>query len=442
MSISQSPAAVPGAVALTASNRRFIIMALLFVTVVINYLDRSNLSIAAPSIAGDFGLHPVQLGLVFSAFGWTYTPLQIPGGWLVDRVHPRVLYPLTILCWSVATLSLGLSTGFLVLIVLRMVVGLFEVPSFLINNRIATTWFGERERATCIAVYTSAEFVGLAFLTPLLAWLKVSFGWPSVFFFTGVIGLIWAYMFRRTYHDPAQFPGVNQAEIELISDSGGIPDLSSRITARRAARDGSLLRDLGVVLGRRKLWGIYFGHFAWGTTSTFFLTWFPTYLVTYRHLAFIKAGFYASLPFLGAFIGVLCSGALSDWLYRRGFSLSVARKTPIIGGLALSTSIIGANFVNTPALIILFLSLAFFANGLASIHWSLVSATAPERLIGLTSGMFNGVGGLAGITAPIIIGYLLRGGDFTRPLTFIACIALLGACSYIFVVGKLERVAG
>jgi MFS transporter, ACS family, D-galactonate transporter len=116
-------------------------------------------------------------------------------------------------------------------------------------------------------------------------------------------------------------------------------------------------------------------------------------------------------------------------------SLSFARKTPIIGGLALSTSIIGANFVDHPALIILFLSLAFFANGLASIHWSLVSATAPERLIGLTSGVFNGVGGLAGITAPIIIGLLLRGGDFTRP-------SLLGACSYIFVVGKLERVVG
>ncbi len=440
MSFAQTPARGVGA--MTASSRRFLIMALLFVTVVINYLDRSNLSIAAPSIATEFGLHPVQLGVVFSAFGWTYTPLQIPGGWLVDRVHPRVLYPITILFWSIATLCLGLSTGLVMLIVLRMTVGLFEVPSFLMNNRIATTWFGERERATCIAVYTSAEFVGLAFLTPLLAWLKVTFGWPSVFFFTGALGLAWSLVFWRSYRDPAEFPGVNQAEIQLIRSSGGIPDLSHRISTRQAARGGSLWRDFAVVLGRRKLWGIYFGHFAWGTTSTFFLTWFPTYLVTYRHLDFIKAGFYASLPFLGAFVGVLCSGTLSDWLYRRGFSLSVARKTPIISGLALSTSIIGANFVDRPALIILFLSLAFFANGLASIHWSLVSATAPERLIGLTSGVFNGVGGLAGISAPIIIGLLLRGGDFTLPLTFIACIALLGACSYIFVVGKLERVNG
>jgi ACS family D-galactonate transporter-like MFS transporter len=432
--------AAAGAVTAVASRRRFVIMGLLFVTVVINYLDRSNLSIAAPSITTEFALTPVQLGVVFSAFGWTYTPMQIPGGWLVDRLHPRTLFPFTIFLWSVATLGLGLSSGLTMLIVLRMTVGLFEVPSFLINNRIATTWFGERERATCISIYTSAEFVGLAFLTPLLAWLKVTFGWPAVFFFTGVLGIVWSFVFWRSYRDPAAFPGVNEAEITLIRSSGGIPDLSSRIAERRGTGENSLWRDLSIVLGRRKLWGIYFGHFAWGTTSTFFLTWFPTYLVTYRHLDFIKAGFYASLPFIGAFLGVLCSGALSDWLYRRGFSLGFARKTPIIGGLALSTSIVGANFVDSPALIIMFLSLAFFANGLASIHWSLVSATAPERLIGLTSGVFNGVGGLAGITAPIVIGLLLRGGDFARPLTFIACIALLGACSYIFVVGKLERV--
>jgi ACS family D-galactonate transporter-like MFS transporter len=437
------PAAPAAAVpfASTASSRRFIVMGLLFFTVVINYLDRSNLSIAAPSLAEEFTLSPGQLGLVFSAFGWSYTPLQLPGGWLADRVHPRVLYPVTILGWSVATLTLGLSTGLVMLIVLRMTVGLFEVPSFLINNRIATTWFGERERATCIAVYTAGEYVGLAFLTPVLVWLKVSYGWPSVFFATGVLGLLWAGMFWRTYRDPADFPGVNAQEIALIASSGGIPDLSSRIAARREARDGSLWRDLSVVLGRRKLWGIYFGHFAWGTTSSFFLTWFPTYLVNYRHFTFIKAGFYATAPFLAVFCGVLCSGAISDALVRRGFSLSFARKAPIIGGLAISTTILGANYVDSEPMIILFLSIAFFGNGIASIHWSLVSAAAPEKLIGLTSGMFNFTGGIAGILAPIVIGYLLEFGDFRLPLVFISGVAALGVCSYIFVVGKLERVS-
>jgi MFS transporter, ACS family, D-galactonate transporter len=425
---------------MTPTNRRFRIMGLLFVTVVINYLDRSNISIAAPSLASDFHLDPVQLGLVFSAFSWTYTPFQLPGGWLVDRVHPRILYPVVIMLWSLATLSLGLANGLVMLIALRMAVGFFEVPTFLINNRIATTWFGEKERATCIAVYTAAESVGLAFLTPVLVWLKLEFGWPSVFFVTGTLGLFWSFVFFRSYRDPAEHPHVNAAEIRKIADSGGIPDLSRRSAAHRAANRGSLLRDLGIVLGRRKLWGIYFGHFVWGTVGTFFRTWFPTYLVTYRHFTFIKAGFYISLPFLAVCIGVLVSGAVSDLLVRRGFSLTFARKAPIIGGLIFSTSIVGANYVDSEPLIILFLTFAFFCNGVASIHWSLVSATAPERLIGLTSSVFNFMGGIAGILSPIVIGFLLRAGDFRLPLVFIAVIEALGVCSYIFVVGKLERV--
>jgi len=426
---------------MTPSRRRFVVMTLLFVTVVINYLDRSNMSVAAPALVAAFHLDPVQLGLVFSAFGWTYTPFQLPGGWLVDRVHPRVLYPVTIMLWSLATLTLGLATGLLSLIVLRMAVGLFEVPTFLINNRIATTWFGEKERATCIAVYTAAESVGLAFMTPLLFWLKVAFGWPSVFFFTGALGLVWACIFFRGYRDPPEMPGVNAAELRLIEDDGGIPDLSSRGAARRAAQTGSPWRDLAIVLGRRKLWGIYFGHFVWGTIGTFFRSWFPTYLVTYRHFTFIKAGFYVSLPFIAVFCGVLFSGVISDGLVRRGYSLTFARKAPIIGGLVLSTSIVGANYVDNQELIILFLTFAFFCNGVASIHWSLVSATAPERLIGLTSSVFNCLGGVAGILSPIIIGFLLRAGDFRLPLVFIAVIEVLGVFSYIFVVGRLERVA-
>jgi ACS family D-galactonate transporter-like MFS transporter len=424
-----------------ATNRRFLVMGLLFVTVAINYLDRSNISIAAPSMATEFNLDPVQLGLVFSAFAWTYTPFQLPGGWLTDRVHPRILYPAIIMLWSLATLTTGLANGLIALIAIRMAVGFFEVPTFLINNRIATTWFGEKERATCIAVYTAAESVGLAFMNPVLVWLKVEYGWPSVFFFTGALGLIWSLVFYRTYRDPVDTPGVNEAEIALIAESGGIPDLSQRMEARRREGVGSAWRDLRIVLSRRKLWGIYFGHFVWGVVGTFFRTWFITYLVNYRHFTFIKAGLYGSMPFIAVFLGVLFSGAVSDLAVRRGFSLTFARKAPIIGGLMLSTCIVGANFVDSEPLIMGFLTLAFFGNGVASIHWSLVSATAPERLIGLTSSVFNFMGGIAGIVAPIIIGVLLKAGDYRLPLIFIAIIEILGVLSYIFVVGKLERVS-
>jgi ACS family D-galactonate transporter-like MFS transporter len=138
---------------------------------------------------------------------------------------------------------------------------------------------------------------------------------------------------------------------------------------------------------------------------------------------------------------VICSGLLSDFYVRRGGSLSVARKTPIVGGMVLSSIIIGANFVDSAPLLIMFMAIAFFANGLASIHWSLVSAVAPERLIGLISGAFNFVGSIAFITTPIVIGGLLTGGSITAPLTFISVTAAIGACSYIFLVGRVERVA-
>jgi ACS family D-galactonate transporter-like MFS transporter len=146
------------------------------------------------------------------------------------------------------------------------------------------------------------------------------------------------------------------------------------------------------------------------------------------------------MPFVTVFLGVLLSGALSDLLVRRGFSLTFARKAPIIGGLIFSTSLVGANFVDSEPLIMGFLTFAYFCNGVASIHWSLVSATAPERLIGLTSSVFNFMGGMAGVVTPIVIGFLLKGGDYRMPLIGIAVIEVLGVLSYIFVVGKLERV--
>ena len=155
---------------------------------------------------------------------------------------------------------------------------------------------------------------------------------------------------------------------------------------------------------------------------------------------YIKSGFLASLPFLAAFIGVLCSGFLSDWMIRRGASVGAARKTPIITGLLISTAMIGANYADSTNWVIFFLALAFFGNGLASITWSLVSALAPTRLLGLTGGVFNLIGNLSAIVTPLIIGFLVQGGSFAPAIAYVAALALLGALSYILLVGKVERV--
>jgi ACS family D-galactonate transporter-like MFS transporter len=410
---------------------------MLFVSVVINYLDRANLSVAAPQLAKDLGFDDAQKGYILAAFGWTYAALQVPGGWLVDKIPPRILYPVAIALWSLATIGLGFVGSVAGLIGLRLLVGALEAPSYPINSRVVTTWFPERERATAVGFYTSGQFVGLAFLSPVLYALQQAFGWQMVFLVTGGVGVLWAAVWYACYREPRDCRAANAAEIALIRDGGGFVDLA----ATQKTRPGFRWADLAIVISHRKLWGLYLGQFCLTSTLWFFLTWFPTYLVDFRGMDFIKAGMLGSVPFLAAFAGVNCSGILSDRLVRAGWSLGMARKLPIITGLLISSSIIGANYVESPALVILFLSLAFFGNGLASITWSLVSAIAPERLLGLTGGMFNFVGNLASVSVPIVIGYLVKGGDFAPAITYIAVTALAGAVCYGLVVGKVERLA-
>ncbi|QUH01960.1 MFS transporter [Saccharopolyspora erythraea] len=420
----------------TASRARVVIAVLLFGTVVINYLDRSNLSIALPAIAEELELSKAQQGLLLSAFGWTYAAMQIPGGWLVDRIRPRVLYPLCLVLWSLATLFMGMVGGFVALIVLRLMVGACEAPAYPINSRVATVWFPERERATAIGFYTSGQFIGLALLTPVLSWLQAAVSWHWVFILTGLVGIVWGVVWYLGYREPRE-SRANAAEVELIRSGGGLVDLVDEQPKRARITRG----DLATVLGRRKLWGIYLGQFCLTSTLWFFLTWFPTYLVDYRGMDYIKSGFLAALPFVAALVGVLASGLVSDFLLRRGTSLGMARKAPIIIGLLLSTLMVGASFTDSTAMVIAFLSVAFFGNGLASITWSLVSALAPERLLGLTGGTFNFIGNLSSIATPIVIGFLVTEDSFTPAFGYMTVVTLLGILSYVLLVGRVERVS-
>jgi ACS family D-galactonate transporter-like MFS transporter len=226
--------------------------------------------------------------------------------------------------------------------------------------------------------------------------------------------------------------------MELIETGGGLVDLGSAGANKQKRKLN--WADLATVFKYRKLWGVYIGQFAVTSSQWFFLTWFPTYLVEYRHLSILKSGIYVSLPFIAAFVGTQLSGFLSDRILRMGHTLGMARKAPIIFGLLLSSSIVGANFVNAPELVIAFMALAFFGNGMASIGWSLISHVAPKPLIGLTGGTFNFISNLSGIATPLIIGYLAKGGNFAPGLTYIATVAVIGALAYILMIGKLERV--
>lgn len=416
------------------SRARFAMLALIATGTLVNYLDRTVLGIAAPALTRDLGIDAAVMGLVFSAFSWSYAASQVPGGLFLDRFGTRITYALSVGFWSLFTLLHALAGGLTSLLGLRLALGVSEAPCFPANSRVVATWFPQSERAFATAVYTVGEYVGLAFLSPLLFWLLVNHGWRSLFIACGAIGFAFMLLWIVKYRDPPEHKGVNAAELDLIAAGGGLAGSDGRTVRIDWSKAGRLLRF-------RQMWGICIGQFAGNSTLVFFLTWFPTYLATERHMAFLKIGFYAVLPFIAASVGVLFGGWWSDTMLRRGMSANVARKAPIITGLLLASTIISANFVQSNTAVIAILSLAFFAQGMAALGWTLVSDIAPKGMLGLTGGIFNLAANLAGIVTPLVIGVIVAGtGSFFYALAFVGALALMGALAYIFVLGDVKRI--
>ena len=413
---------------------RYFILALLTIGTMINYLDRTVLGIAAPSLREELAIDAATMGIVFSAFSWTYAAMQIPGGIFLDRFGTKLTYFLSLTFWSLSTLLHGIATNLASLLTFRFALGVSEAPCFPTNSRVVATWFPQQERAFATGVYTVGEYVGLAFLSPLLFWIMGAFGWRALFFVVGIAGVLFGLFWWVSYREPHESKTVNQAELDYIAAGGGI-------VTQKTAQTKFEWRLVGKLLRFRQLVGICIGQFAGNSTLVFFLTWFPTYLATERHMGWLKIGFFTVLPFIAASAGVLFGGWLSDWLLKRGRSANIARKLPIITGLLLASVIVTANYVDNDYMVIGILSLAFFAQGMAALGWTLVSDIAPKGLLGLTGGIFNFAANLAGIITPLVIGLIVAAtGSFVGALMFIAVVALIGAFSYIFVVGDIRRI--
>jgi len=224
----------------------------------INYLDRSNLSVAAASLGKDLQLSTVEMGLIFSAFGWTYAILQIPGGLIADRFGPRILYAFCLITWSITTLLQGFTRGFISLFGLRLATGAFEAPCYPINNRIVTSWFPNHERASAIALYVSGQFIGLAFFTPVLVTIQYYFGWQGLFITTGLVGLLWGIIWYFFYRDPLDHPRVNHEELEYIEKGGALIAGKKDKSNQPSTWNWTNLKQ---VFTNRTLWGVTLASF-------------------------------------------------------------------------------------------------------------------------------------------------------------------------------------
>jgi len=416
------------------SRARFAVLALLAVAVTINYLDRAIVGIAAPSFKSEFHLDAATLGLMFSAFSWSYFAAQVPVGIMLDRLGPRIIYALALAGWSFFTLLQAFAGGIGALIGFRLGLGLSEAPCFPANSSIVGMWFPRRERARAIGIYTAAEYIGLGFLSPVLFWILKAFGWRSLFVLTGSLGLLFALVWWIKYRDPDQSKTANRAELAMIAVDGGIAAYGKHLIKFEWRHIAELFRH-------RQIWGLCIGQFSVYSTFVFFLTWFPTYLASARHMGWIKVGFFTSLPYIAGFFGILFAGWWSDYMLKRGCSLNLARKLPVITGLLVASTIILANYVSNNVVVICILSAAFFAQAMSSSGWAVISEVAPIGMMGLVGGLFSAAANLSGIVTPLVIGFMVRAtGSFTGPLAFVGIVAAIGAFSWIFVIGDIRRV--
>jgi MFS transporter, ACS family, glucarate transporter len=421
------------------TNVRYWMLALLFVVTTVNFADRATLSMAAPSMGKDLGLDPVKMGYAFSAFGWSYTALQIPGGWLLDRFGSRLVYGVGLFLRSLFSFLQG-TIGFLAqtvalvsLFSFRFVMGIGEAPAFPTNSRITTMWFPTHERGLASAVFNSAQYFALAVFCPLMGWILSVFGWQFIFYAMGLTGILLSFVWWKVIRSPRNHPGVNQAELEYIESGGGLASLGAQRTAPRWSQVRALVTN-------RMMIGVCIGQFCLNTITWFFLTWFPTYLIHAKGLTILTVGMVASIPAMAGFFGGLLGGYVSDLMLRRGKTLTVARKTPIILGLVLSGTIMLANYVSVGWVIIAIMSLAFFSKGFGALGWVVISDTSPKEMVGLSGGIFNFAGNMASIITPIVIGYIFSiTQSFNGALIFVGTMGILGAMSYLFVVGDIKR---
>jgi ACS family glucarate transporter-like MFS transporter len=430
----------------SATHVRFWIIAVLFVVSAINYASRATLSIAGAPLGDELKISSIQMGYLFSAFGWAYVIGQIPGGALLDRFGSRPVYLWAIVLWSVFTAAqalIGLTPWIPVvagLLVARFLLGLAEAPSFPGNARIVANWFPNSERGTATAIFNSAQYFSLVAFGPLMGWLAQSFGWRQVFLAMGAIGLAAAAVFAGVIEAPSRHKRINQAELDYIEAGGALVHLD-KPSQDKAARAPFRWEALGVLLSNRMLLGIYLGQYCITALTYFYTTWFPIYLVKAHSLSILEAGFASAGPALCGWVGGILGGVFSDLLLKRGSSLARARKLPIVIGLVISGAILLANFTGSRALVLTFMSIAFFGKGIASLGWAVLSDVAPRELTGLSGSIFNTFGNASGIVTPVIIGYIVSAtGSFNLALLFVFAHSVVALLSFGVLVGDIRRI--
>jgi sugar phosphate permease len=429
----------------TGSSRthvRWLVLFLLSLMYLIAYLDRVSLASTAPLIAKEFGFNKITMGIIFSAFVWSYALFQVPGGWLGDRFGPRRVLAAIMAYLTVLEMVITRALGFASFWGIRFLLGIGEAGAFPNATRAMQMWFPLQERGLVQGVSHAASRLGAALGPPVAVVIMVHYGWRAVFLVIGAVSLMWSLLYLITYRNmPEESTWVSRAELAYIRGVNQTGEIN-RVNVPRRPKV-----PWGVLLKHGNMWAVMCAYATYQYSLWIFLSWLPSYLVDHRHFSLIKMGYFASLPLLGGMVGDALGGWLTDLLLIRTNNLRFARRSvAIVGMLGCGGSILPAALTSNPFTAVYCLTSAmFFLEMTIGPAWAVTMDIGGEYS-GTVSGMMNMGGLIVGAISPTIFGILVSRGNWVAPFVVSACLVFVGAIIWAFwidpKVSVIDRGAG
>jgi MFS family permease len=358
--------------------------------VLVNYIDRISLSVAAPQFQHEFNLSPQAIGLLLSAFFWSYSIAQLPGGLLLDRFGIKSVGRWGTFLWSAASAVTALSSGYAGIFAARLLLGIAEAPGMIGNQKATGLWFPTNERSRSTAIFDSAAKFANVIGVPIVAFFVVGFGWRWGFAVTAMLSFGYFIAYFLTYRDPSQDPQLSREEHAYILAGGATPE-GGPVTGQ-----GNMLL---YVLGKRKVWAHVVGYSAYGYSFYLFLTWLPGYLVDSLHMSILKSAGILTIPWIFASLSdLLLGGFLVDHLIGRGLDETKVRKVAIACGMTCGLAVFGAAYTNNPFWALTWITISLSGlSAAAPVASSIVSLISPRGAAATVGGIVNLVNNLMGV---------------------------------------------
>ncbi|MED4071659.1 MFS transporter [Priestia endophytica] len=412
------------------SQGKGIVIVFLFLAGVINYLDRSALSIAAPFIQEDLSLSATEMGIIFSSFSVGYAIFNFLGGVASDKYGAKLTLFVAMIIWSLFSGALVLAVGFISMIVIRILFGMGEGPLSATISKMVNNWFPPSNRATVIGLTNSGTPLGGAISGPIVGFIALSYGWRISFIVIMIIGLIWAFLWWKFVKERPQ-----AAE--------GKASLSSKQVAVSAENEEDKKENIGkgklkltFYLKQKTILFTAFAFFAYNYILFFFLTWFPTYLVDARGLSVGNMSIITVIPWILGFIGLALGGFVSDFFFKKFIKKGVlfSRKAVLVTCLFLSAVCIGvAGLVTTTVGAVTLVALSvFFLYLTGAIYWAIVNDVVDKDNVGSVGGFMHFLANTAGIIGPTLTGYLVdTSGTYTSAFLLAGGLAVFASLTVI-----------